>query len=966
MNRLLLLLVFIITASAATAQNSVGEIKLKVIDDTSYTALDGAVVCLETSQDRGIYKIASGGGVASFSSIPYGQYNIEATFMGYDTLRRTITVNRALVDLGELKMMVKPLEVDQVTVMGTAIRTSIDGDTVIYNADAFKVTADAVAEGLLAKMPGITVDDEGEVEAQGEEVKRVYLDGKEFFGEDVALAVKNIPADIIARVEVFNKLSDSAEFTGFDDGDSYKALNIVTKAGMSSGHFGKFTAGYAHQNLYQASASYNYFTADHRLTLVGLANNMNIKGFGSMDMVGSSGGGRSSGSGGSFGGSSSGISTITGLGVNYGGSFLEEKLKVEGSYFYNQSENEQEKYTEREYITEDDELQRFYDAVSETSTENYNHRVNLRFEYKPNDRHSIMMRPEFAIQDNISNSYSLKDNDQATEDGEREDLNDTESSSTSDKRAYNISNTLTYRALIGQEGRNIMVTARGNYGINDSEGLSSSETVYASLEDLLEKQNTFNGTSNYSLNSSVMYSEPIMDKSAMLTMQYKVNYRYSDADYKVYLWEQEENMFNPDYDRTSSNIYNSGYITHNVGPGFMYSVPKSLSLNASVSYQSSTLAKEQEVPVISPSSQNYTFENVVYSFMMRKTFNSTNTLRINLKSNTDNPSASQLQEVVKDSNPLNVTSGNSDLDPSYSHSLKATYNRSNITKGRTFMVSAGANLTDNYIGESTIMLLTADDTYTLPNDEELTSYGEYSYPVNLDGNWSVNSSVTYGTPINPLYCNLNFNFGYNYGETPSILNEVGSITKKSTYKAGASLGSNISQYADFTISYTGTYNVADYEYDLADITAQRNEYYTQNASINFKFVFWGGFTLSGTTKYTQYVGITSDFYQDYTSCNIYLGHKVFKNQRGEITLGVNDLFNNSESFKRNITETYVENVISNTIGRYYGIKFTYDLRNFLGSANGRGSGRSEGGSGRSEGGMGRSGGGMGGGRGGML
>ncbi len=988
MKRLSTIVIALICATNLFAQSGVGNIELRLVDSKDSRAIISATVSLSPSDgSTATHKSSNRDGECTFASMAYGKYDLMITYVGYDTIRRNIALNRTLLNLGNIAMEPKSHDIEAVSVMGNAIRTSQSGDTIIYNADAYKVAQDAAAETLLAKMPGITVDD-GEVEAQGESVKKVYVDGKEFFGEDVTIAVKNIPAEIIAKVEVFNKLSDEAEFTGFDDGNGYKALNIVTRAGMNRGHFGKFTGGYAYENLYQASANYNYFTSNHRLSLVGMSNNMNIKGFGStsvgsdssINRGGGMGGGGSrgsrggggSGSGsrsmvsgsGSFTGASSGISTSSGVGVNYGGTFVDEKLKVEASYFYNVSDNFTESITDRQYITDDDNLQRFYYSLSDSSTDNYNHRINAMVEYKPNSRQSFMIRPTFSFQNNGSNSYSLVDNSQ-TEDGTAfTALNNIESFVTNDKFAYTISNNIVYRTLIGAAGRNLMFTANGSYTNNDNQATSSIVTTYpddAEDESSLTKQNIFNGTQNYNLTASATYSEPVMDKSGMVTLKYNVNYRYSDADYLVYLWEQEENLFNPDYDLTSSNIYNSGYVTQNIGPGFMYSKPNSLQLNANLSYQYSTLANIQEVPTLESPEQRYAFDNFIYSLTMRKTFNPTNNMRVSLRSSTENPSVSDLQEVVKDSNPSQVTAGNSSLTPSYSNTFQTTYTRSNITKGRTFMAMLKGSYTGNSIGESTVILLSADDEYELPNGEMLEQYGQYTSPVNLDyGKWSVGSSISYGTPILPMRCNINLDLGINYSETPSILNDIQNINRQTVYNVGAALGSNINERVDFTLSYKGGYNVASYKDNSMSALNEDNSYLTHRATAQFKFLLWNQITLFGTTTLSQYTGITDSFNEQYILCNLYIGSKIFKNKRGEFSVGVNDIFNQTESFSRNITESYVENVKSNSIGRYVGFVFTYDLRKFNGQMP-QGYDRGNGGGRGGPGGSGGHGGGMGGG-----
>ncbi|MFI3282114.1 MAG: TonB-dependent receptor [Rikenellaceae bacterium] len=950
-----------------TMAQSVGDVNFKIYDAKETTPIIGATVSITNSKKQSIYKTTNAQGDCSFSSLAYDSYEIMATFVGYDTLRRNVVVNESAMNLGIYEMSPTSVKLDRVQINANAIRTTQSGDTVIYNADAYKVSSDAAAEGLLAKMPGITVDDDGEVEAQGEAVQKVYLDGKEFFGEDVALAVKNIPADIIAKVEVFNKLSDNAEFTGFDDGDSYKALNFVTKTGMNSGHFGKFTAGYAYEDLYQVSANYNYFRGNHRITVIGGYNNMNIKNFGTMDLVGSGrrgggggdgGGGRSASGGGTFtsGSSGNGLATIGSIGFNYGGSFAEEKLKIEGSYFYNMSDSENIKETDAQYITEEGEPLSYYDTYSNSGSDNYNHRVNLKLEYKPNTRHSLMMRPEFSFQDTGSGSLSNTVYRESYNEGITLDTVSTKySSSDTEKLAYNVSNTLVYRALIGDTGRNIMFMGNGRYSINNSDAYK--ETLNTATEDT--NYHILDETMSYSANSSIMYSEPIMDKSAMLTLKYSINHQYSDADYWVYDYDYISELFDTDYNEESSNVYNSNNTTQSITTGFMYSKKNSLTLNANVSVQRTNLINEQEIPVATPDG-DYTFDHFMYSFVMRKTFNPTNSLRVNINSRTSNPSITDLQEVLVDTDPTDIAYGNSHLAPSYANSFSATYNRSNIMMGRTFMAMISGSLTNNYIGEETVMNLDASSSLnvTLPDGEPYTLEGisQYARPVNLNGMWSVSSNFSYGMPLNLFSSNFNITGGISYSESPSLISTDGvnwyDNTKLGmTYKVGATLGSNISENVDFTLSYNGSLSNTDYRNSGVAGASTRNSYYTNRAKAQFKFVFLGGFTFFGDATYTQYAGITDDFNEQYVLCNMSLGHKVCKNNRGEISLNVNDLFNESESFSRTYTSTYVANVKSNTIGRYFGIKFTYDLRKFKGSSsesdfqNTARSGRPEGGMG---------------------
>ena len=230
-----------IMALAGYAQR--GTITATVFDAETKETVIGAVVTVApvTTPEKAQHTTTGYGGKFTTASLPYGEYQLTISFMGYNNHEATVKVDKAKMDLGKIELKAG-VEIESVVKEAKAIRASAKGDTISYNAGAFKVTNDADVEGLLKKMPGITVTD-GKVETQGEEVKKIFVDGKEFFGEDVTTAIKSLPAEAVDRIEVFNKLSDAAEFSGMDDGEGYKALNIVTRSNMRQGQFGKVYAG---------------------------------------------------------------------------------------------------------------------------------------------------------------------------------------------------------------------------------------------------------------------------------------------------------------------------------------------------------------------------------------------------------------------------------------------------------------------------------------------------------------------------------------------------------------------------------------------------------------------------------------------------------------------------------------------------------------------------------------------------
>lgn len=310
-------------------------------------------------------------------------------------------------------------------------------------------------------------------------------------------------------------------------------------------------------------------------------------------------------------------------------------------------------------------------------------------------------------------------------------------------------------------------------------------------------------------------------------------------------------------------------------------------------------------------------------------FNPTNTLRAMLRSSTNNPSVTQLQDVLDVSNPLFVSQGNPNLRPVYANRMFVRYVNTNVTKGRTFMAMLGGSMQSNYISNATV--IAGKNGYEVKDPAGntvivLNQGAQYSRPVNMNGYWNVNGMMSYGLPVSFLKSNLNVNLGINYAATPNIFNEVKSTTNTTTYTAGAVLGSNISEKLDFTLGYDVGYNVASNKVRKES----NNRYVNQQVSGNFKWITWAGITLQANGSYLKYSGITDSFVEDYFLLNASIGKKIFKHQRGEINVSAYDLLNQNKSFSRNVTDIYIENVKTNVLGRYFSINLIYNLRRFGG------------------------------------
>lgn len=936
MKRFLFLLVCSIWLAASSYAASPGRVAGRVIDRSNDEWLIGAVVELAPKNGSASKSTMTDvDGRFTVQSVPYGEYRVMISFLGYATVEKEISVASPVVDLGTIDMKMDDNQIEAVVLEVPAMRTSQKGDTVVYNATAFKVAADADTESLIAKMPGIMIAADGSVQAQGETIQKVFVDGKEFFGDDVSTAIKNLPADVVESVEVFNKLSDQAEFTGLDDGEGYKAINITTSEGKRRGQFGKLYAAYGYPDYYTAGGNVNIFEGDSRISIIGLFNNINQQNFSFEDILGvvnaggrsSSGGMMAGGGGRGVGGflvrPQDGISTVQAVGINYIDTWgKRDNVDVTASYFFNHSK------TRNEYTNEiwQDPNQYNYETGHSLS-ENYNHRFDAKIDYDINENQNLMLRPRFRYQSYSSTDWAHTDMDN-TEGALIEAIQSIIGNDDNTRSGYSASLDAFYRVKLGKPGRTLTLRFDGDYDKDNDlqmieEGYYFPRYVDGAQADSLANQRINSNSYSYEVGGGIIYTEPLSKKS-QLNLEYRIQYEYSDANKRTYLWDPVLASMNPDFDEELSTINNSGYITQRVGPGYRYADGKT-NFSATLMYQYSALTNNTEYPITKSPNVRYSFNDLVYSAMANVNINPQNTLRIHARSRTDNPSVSELQDVPDFSNNTTVVGGNSSLRPAYVNRLHAFYINSDVEHGRTLSVMIGAEYTADYIGDS-IVTYSADRPFQIPNSSNMLQQGQrYSRYVNLGSSWSVFGGIGYGLPVKFLGSNLNFNIGAMLAQTPNVMDGEKYVRNESYFNGGVQLSSNISENVDFTLMYNGSYNIAS---SVMNGVKSQDRFVNHYASASLKFVIWKGITLTANASYSQYDGITDDYHEQYLLCNIYLGKKIFRNQLGEISIGVNDLFNQNKSFRRTVWSSYIQNSTNLAIGRYVALQFVYNLRNF--------------------------------------
>lgn len=900
-------MICMLNLSQVSAQDEKLTVSGTTVDASDKSPLVGATVLMVNVKDslKSKYAIADGEGRFLINDLERAFYRLKITFVGYKPYSKILRVTLPEADLGLIQVEPDSTTLAGVVVEGEVIAVQQIGDTTQYNATAFKTNPDASAKDLVSKMPGIVVNSDG-VSANGESVSQVLLDGKRFFGQDPLLSLNIIPADIIDKVQIYDEESDQAQFTGFDDGNTSMTMNLVTKKDKRNGKFGNIYAGLGENSLYKAGATINSFNKDQRLTFLGMSNNINQQNFGSEDLVGVSGGGgrggpRRGGNQTFITGTEDGITRTNSIGLN----FTDDRGKnttFEGSYFFNQTNNSNDQLLERESFLGD--VSQFYSEDQKSVADNANHRLNLRVGHQFDENNSLLARTSFSYQDNESEEVTLG----ATTKGNGELLSETFNKYNSSNTAFNFDNNLIFQHKFNKVGRTI------SFDINTRVNPTSRENTYDDLErDSLIEYNTEEGV--YTLGSRVTYTEPV-GTTGQLSLSYDLSTSLRKSNLEAYNFNEgaATRILNTDL----SNSLESTYNKHT--PTVRYSNNKYGNIfDVSLGYQYATLNNEQTVPDFTSTQRN--FSNLLVSVLGRADLGESGDLFARYSTSTTEPSSSQLQSVIDNSDPLFLSVGNPALSQAYSHSFDLRFQRNFFEKNMTLANRTSVSTTADYIGTSTRVI--AADSVT-SGGVSLAEGAQISTPVNLDGYWSVRNNTTFGVLISPIKNNLNVTAGLSYTRLPGLTNDILNITKTYSADIRVGLASNISEKVDYNLYYqlSGSRVLNSIQ------SASNNQYYTQTVGASLNLTLPMGIVFRNETLFQKYNGVNDAFDTQYTLWNMGIAKKFLKDQRGELEFSVFDLLGQNQSFNQTVTAQYLQETQTQVLQQYFMLTFTYQLRMF--------------------------------------
>lgn len=897
-NLIIFLFPLLFTCSKSYSQSF--SIQGKVIDPSDSSGLPGATVILERKDEDGASKgiVTDFNGDFKLEQVLPGNYLIKITFIGFKEYKKSVEVKDKSINLGRIFLPEETTTLHEIEIIGKMPPARQKGDTTQFNAAAFKTTRDASAQDLIEKMPSISMQD-GKIQAQGEDVQQILVDGKPFFGTDVNAALQNLPAEIIDRIEVYDRRSEKEELSGFDDGNRMKTINIITKPNRRKGVFGRISGGYGTDERYLTGASLNFFNEDRRITITGLSNNINTLNFSADPNAGNDTR------------TQNGIINTNVIGANYMDN-LRKNMELSASYFLNHRQNIGDQFTVRDYILPSDSMQVYTEERHNDNTQ-VSHNFHSRFDYKINDRNRLLIIPNISLKHN----YNHSDFSGITM-SNRGVLNRTENSASASNLDYDYDNRIFYSHRFLKPGRSITFNMNTGYHTNYEDAFRFANNVFFTDDErneILDQYINYDRT-GFNWDGKISYTEPF-GKNGQVELEYKIGNRFNDSERILYNAEEQIAEYIK-IDTFLSNSFKSEYLTQELELGYQYRTQK-LRLQVEAEYQRAELENLQIFPVAD--NMNRVFHSILPSARMDYKISPSSNIEVNYRTWTNAPSIGQLQDVINNTNPLHLRTGNPDLDQQYQNWLRARYRSHNPENNKTIYASVQASMINNFITTSTF---NATRTIELAEGIEMREGSQLSKPVNMNGYWHLHSYFNYGQPLEFIQSNFNVHGGINHTKRPGMINDEVNFSSSSNFRLGFSLSSNISENIDFNIFTRSNYNVV--ENSLRQ--GSNNNFFTQFSRIRYTWILWKGLVFRTDLVHNYNSGLAEGIDNSFLLWNMSMGKKIFKSQLGELSLNVYDLLDQNNNIRRNVNELFVEDFQSNVLQRYFMLTFTYNLRHF--------------------------------------
>jgi hypothetical protein len=906
------ILLGIFFTSAALGQTA--QVSGKIADTSEKKNLANSSILLLHKSDSILvgHTRSNAAGDFRFTKLPGGHYLILVTYPGYADYVDTLDVDSAAnVKIPTIGLVLKSTLLQAVVVNGSKGGMRIKGDTTEFTADSFHVHQGATVEDLLKRLPGIQVDRNGQITAEGQTVKKVLVDGEEFFGDDPTLVTQNLRADMVDKVQVFDKKSDQATFTGIDDGVRDKTINLKLKDSKKNGYFGRVTASAGTDGYYDEELMANYFRKKEKLAAYGILSNTGKTGLNwqdrdtygqsfasNLDVDENTGSVTYSGVGnnddlddwsGQYSGQ--GFPTVKTAGAHYNNKWNDDALSLNGNYKYMDLSINGNSATNSENILPDTV---FYN----NSTQKFNRQIIRQnfsgvYEWKIDSTSSIKLSADGGNDHKINNEADYQE--ALASDSSLVNQNTRTVSTVGDNRGYN-SNVL-WRKKLGKPGRTISLNIRENYSDNTASGYLYSNTVFYTggvpVQDSLVNQYKNYLTTNILLDSRLVFTEPI-GKQMFLGIDYGAAMSNTHSDRNSY--NQDGNGKYDALDSLYSNNYQYNIFTQRGGLAYTL-IRKKFRFTAA---NDVAFADYYQKDLVADTSVRRDFINWYPSASLNYQFAAQTRLQFRYSGNTQPPTLQQLQPIASNENPLNVIIGNPGLKPQFRNSFFLWYNSYHVLTEQSIFGNMSYTFTSNAISSS----LTVNDT----------TGKQTTQSVNVSGNHTFNGYLGYGFKIKGPDLGLNISGQLNQNNNVTIVNNFNNLTRSGTYGGGIGMWKSKEKKYEFYMNANVTYTTSKSSDNPELITKYFTYVIDPSADV---YLPWhmqihGDADLNIRQKTPVFPTNNNVFL-----VNGWIGKKLLKNDQLMLKAAVNDLLNQNNGFNRNVSSSFITQNTYTTIKRYF-------------------------------------------------
>lgn len=864
--------------------------------DGAGSPLIGANIALYQGETLASGATTNGNGTFAIAIVSTGQYKLQVSYVGYKPYTQDLTLRQSR-KLGEIILHEDAEVLDAVVVTGKATDMTVKGDTLIFNADAYKAPQGAMLEDLVKRLPGAEVDDNGNISINGQSISKIMLDGKEFFSGDTKVASKNLPAEVVKQLEVVNKKSDNSRLTGFDDDDEETVLNIRTNSGGKKGTFGNAFVGYGYPtNRYEANGLFNRFQDKYQYTIIAGSNNTNNQGFSDLNL-GEGGSSMRNFQGRRFGGPGSGGSggIITSANVGVNGNYMPDELfELNTNARYGFRQQDLQTKTETENIIPNA-TSTFTSDQSKSLSRSEDVGADAWIDWKVSDRTELIFRPVLRYSwgtSTSSSSYETVDTD-----GKR--INSGDQSSRGLNNALRSRNRLIASHRFNERGSTL--SAQAMLGFDRSKTTSENSSTLKAVDlDESERNKQDNNSKNLSYFLRLNYVEPITD---LLSLQARVewtqNIRHSE---RLYFTPNADDLFTIKDETRSTVMSNTlSQLTGGLDAKF---ANKLFDLTVGFYVRPTTMVSTQSNRL---DGEPITLKQMIYSpnLHFRYNPNKQTSLRLGYQGMSEMPSVNQMYAVPDMTNLRQTIVGNPELRPYFSHHLFGMF--------RTFSPKGGQALNLNFFG-----MYRTNDVITDTQIDAATNKQTITYANSKSGSYNVNLNGSFTTPIftRSLTLGLGTRTSYSYGR--SIINKQDNESKvwRTTN--------------DLSLAYTNSWIYVRAKGGLTYMNSvytlqpsQSANTYDWSVGGDLSFTLPLGFKIETDVVYTKGLGYQQDYNVQFVDWNAALSYSFLKNNAATIRFKVYDILNQKSTISRQVSATAITDSWSNSIGRYMMIHFIY-------------------------------------------